>query len=54
MHWLEMLNEIGDQANGRLQKLRTEAHELEAIFSASHGTAKRRLVAAKPSNSSVT
>ena len=42
-HWLDMLSERGVDANRTMENLRTEAHELAAIFSASYGTAKRNL-----------
>ena len=42
-HWLDMLAARGHAANFSAQQLRTEAHELEAIFSASHHTARRNL-----------
>ena len=45
-HWLEMLIETAASGSAA-QKLRIEAHELEAIFSASQLTAKRRLRASK-------
>ena len=45
-HWLDMLAERGADANRTNEKLRTEAHELEAVFSASFRTAKRNLQAA--------
>ena len=46
-HWLDMLAERGSDANRAKQQLRTEAHELAAIFFASYGTAKRNLQSAQ-------
>jgi four helix bundle protein len=44
-HWLEMLALRGAGAVETRRTLLTEAHELEAIFSASYGTSKRNLAA---------
>ena len=55
-HWLEMVSERGGVIPPELSKLLAEAHELEAIFSASYGTARRNIAARsglneKPRNS---
>ena len=42
-HWLEMLTARRTGAPDVRRKLLVEAHELEAIFSASYGTSRRNL-----------
>jgi four helix bundle protein len=42
-HWLEMLTARRAEPARDLKKLLTESHEIEAILSASYGTARRNL-----------
>jgi len=46
-HWLDMLTARSQGGVAELRKLLIEAHELEAILSASYGTSKRRLALQK-------
>jgi four helix bundle protein len=46
-HWLDLLSLRGAGPAAERGGLVNEAHELEAIFSASYGTSKRRLAAAR-------
>ncbi len=46
-HWLDLLAARGCDPRATVQKLLAEAHQVEAIFSASLGTARRNLARAR-------